>query len=179
MSLEKDRGNARSTPKGSLRPRRGMYLDQSLAREFFSEFSRFEYALKEAGFVRTHKRYNTAEPDWTEFEEAVEESYRLEESPEFTGAVEYLFTAPPKTQTRDGQFLDWQPLKRGNRTDIQWLTLLVRTVRNNLFHGSKYAYYSQEELDHDTALLESSLIVLKALAGWNADVSRYFEQPQG
>lgn len=179
MSLERAPKEPRPTPKNPLRPRRSLYFDQPLALKLFSEFSRFEYALKEAGYVRKHKRHGTAEPAWPMFEEAVEESYRLEEDTEFAGAVEYLFSASPRVQVRKGEALDWKPLKRGERTDIQWLTLLVRTVRNNLFHGSKYAYYSQEELDHDTVLVKSSLIVLKALASWNTEVSRHFEQPQG
>lgn len=102
MSLERNPREPRPTPKNPSRPRRNLYFDQPLALKLFSEFSRFEYALKEAGFVRKHKRYGTAEPAWPMFEAAVEEAYQLEENTEFAGAVEYLFSTPPRIQVHRG-----------------------------------------------------------------------------
>ncbi len=177
MSPDRNPRRSQSTSRGSPSPLRGMYLDQSLTMDFFSNFSRFEYALKEAGYVKRNEQYGNAEIDWRKFRRAIRHSYNPEMNPEVADAVEYLFSEPPRSHALDSGSLTWEDLERKDyQTDIDWLLLLVKTVRNNLFHGSKYAYYSREELDRDTQLLKSSLVVLKAFISWNPKVKRHFEQ---
>ncbi len=163
-------------PRGSSRPRRGMYLDQCLVMTFFSDFSRFEYALKEAGYVKRNEQYGNAETDWRKFRRAIRHSYNPEMNPEVADAVKYLFSEPPRSHAVDSGSLTWEDLERKDyQTDVDWLLLLVKTVRNNLFHGSKSVYHSEEELDRDAQLLKSSLVVLRAFINWNPKVKRHFE----
>lgn len=161
-----------SGPRGILRPLRRAHLDSNLITEFFFVFSRFEYALKCAGYLKPGRN---AMPNWDAFGSDVEESYNPEESLELAEAVQYLLSEPPKRQiVLDDGSLDWEPLPRENISDIRWLLRLVSRVRNNLFHGGKYPYRPLPEPARDTRLLESSLLVLEACLGWDKRVGRYF-----
>ncbi len=157
----------------SLRPLQRAHLDSNLITEFFFVFSRFEYALKRAGYVKPKRR--NAEPDWDAFGDSIEQRYSREDNPELAKAVDYLLHKPPKRQiVGDDGSLTWEDLARENVTEVRWLLLLVRRVRNNLFHGGKYPYTPLPEPARDTQLLESSLIVLGTCLGWDEEVRRWY-----
>lgn len=48
-------------------------IDKELVVAFFFEFSRFEYALKRAGFL--NKNRNDAQPDWDCFAKAIAQQW--------------------------------------------------------------------------------------------------------
>lgn len=159
--------------RGLLGPLRRANLDSNLIMEFFFVFSRFEYALKCAGFVKPNRR--NAEPNWDAFGESIGERYNPKESSELARAVDYLLSEPPKRQiVLDDGSLDWEPIARDNIPETRWLLRLVSRVRNNLFHGGKYPYSPVPEPARDTQLLESSLIVLEACLRWDDKVRRYY-----
>lgn len=109
------------------------------AGDFAAAFSRFEYALKKAGFVET--KGNTVEATWDRFGNSHTEMFFDSPSDELARALDYLTTKPPKRQvlTADKR-LDWDtdaaPVPRKS---LAPLLVLVRRVRNNLFHGGKWA----------------------------------------
>ncbi len=165
-----------------LRPLQRAHLDGNLITEFFFVFSRFEFALKRAGFVKKPKRKPkpnakppSAEPDWDAFGDNIEQLYESDKNPKLARAVHYLLTEPPKRQiVRDDGSLGWEALTEENVTEIIWLLRLVRRVRNNLFHGGKYPYTPLPEPARDTQLLESSLTVLRACLDWDKGVQAWF-----
>ncbi len=106
--------------------------------EFFAFFSRFEYALKRAGFL---KNGDKAEPCWDRFANSVRNRLFTKADSEFQAGREYLMRKPPDTQVVVNGGLGWRSTPKGDgESDEQYLLRLVRIVRNNLFHGGKYPY---------------------------------------
>ncbi|MBL8598902.1 MAG: hypothetical protein JNL14_14300 [Devosia sp.] len=68
---------------------------REIAFDFFYWFSRFEFALKENGYLRNRKEGAAAEPGWDEFIKAHEGDYAL------TSAAKALIAEEPQRQTID------------------------------------------------------------------------------
>lgn len=114
--------------------------DRELVLEFFLEFSRFEYCLKRGGFLR--KGIEEAVPDWDTFAKSLRGRLTDGPSDDFRQGHLVLTNRPPKKQmvTPSGG-LGWRESTRGvKEADEAFLLRLVRTVRNNLFHGGKFPY---------------------------------------
>ncbi len=150
-------------------------LDTNLVTEFFFVFSRFEYALKRAGYFKPN-RDGYAEPNWPAFAEMIKPIYRRDENSSLDNAIGYLLSRPPQRQMvekdkAENKVIRWRKLKRRkNQNEIGWLLVIVRTVRNNLFHGGKYPYTPLDEPARNKPLLESSLLVLGACLHWEETV---------
>jgi len=128
--------------------------------EFFLIFSRFEYALKQAGFLKNDR----AKPDWNSFSDEINDYLpsRKNKNDEFRKAIDYLNRYPPRIQivkeSNGRNLLDWKSCKpQGNETRV--LTEYIRRIRNNLFHGGKFPF----ETNKDIPLINSATIVLKYL----------------
>lgn len=143
--------------------------------EFFVTFSRFEYALKRAQFVKGDKHHN-AQPDWCRF--AREVAGRLDDvkDEEFKGAKSYLLQNPPRKQVLRDKSMSWEAnCKRNQESEGQYLLRLVRDVRNNLFHGGKYDQGSVD--DHslrNNDLLKASLTILDWCLQLDGTLASYF-----
>lgn len=153
----------------------GVDLSTDLITEFFFVFSRFEYALKRAGYVRSnHQGY--AEANWAGFARSVRRLYERDrdQNPTFSAAVDYLLDNPPKCQVvGTNRSLEWADLdRRQGQTEIGWLLVIVRAVRNNLFHGGKYPSPSGHvrEPARNPNLLNYSLVVLQTCLCWESNV---------
>src|SRR5947209_17300528 len=84
--------------------------------QFFVTFSRFEYALKRAGFVKGNN-YGNALPDWGKFaRERLNERITDITDTEFTKARSYLLQEPPRRQI----FVE-------SNKSMQWLLKLKRS----------------------------------------------------
>jgi hypothetical protein len=127
--------------------------------KFFIIFSRTEFTLKESGCARK-SRYDIAEADWDRFANAIEPNFDPTSSPELIAAIDYLTNNPPGLQKIDpSNNLFWSAnVRRPRQTNLQWRLSLVKTVRNNLFHGGKCPFDSAR----DVPLIEHSLVVLEA-----------------
>lgn len=153
--------------------------DSELVAQFFVVFSRFEYALKRAGFVRSDT-HNNALPHWSRF--AREKGDALLDDTtdrEFIEARDFLLRAPPQRQivAEDGS-LQWQAnTRRSGESDARYLLRLVRDVRNNLFHGGKYPNQavSGKRL-RNSELLRAGVTILEKCLLLDADVKRFFEE---
>ena len=128
--------------------------------KFFLIFSRFEYALKQAGFLKNDR----AKPDWDSFSDKINDYLpsRKNEYDEFRNAIDYLNRCPPRIQIvkeRNGKkLLDWKRYKpQGNEACV--LTEYIRRIRNNLFHGGKFPF----DPEHDIPLINHATTVLKHL----------------
>jgi hypothetical protein len=142
--------------------------------EFFVVFSRLEYALKRAGYL---KKSRFADPDWDSFAMSLCGSFRGADDHAFQIACRLLLDRPPKIQINVNGELDWKATQRKpNETDEQLVLRLVRIVRNNLFHGGKFRCGPAEEPARDQQLLESSILVLKHCLAGSPTVRAYFDE---
>lgn len=127
--------------------------------EFFYWFSRFEFALKENSYLKGKADGRRAEPDWNGFIQDWQESYVI------TPEAESLLASPPEIQivTREG--LAWKPVSlEGCHSDLDKVVRLIKTVRNNLFHGGKHGNSGWDDPDRTAKLLSASKAVLDTLA---------------
>ena len=107
---------------------------RELVFSFLHKFSRFEFALKDAGKWRKGPG-GAALPNWDRFVADHEATYQL------TASAIALLAANPKKQvvSDDEHSLEFRGLTFDeNVSDLAKVSRLARTVRNNLFHGGKH-----------------------------------------
>ena len=141
-------------------------LDRDLVFEFFWKFSVFECALKRFGFYKRDPKkrseYN-AEPDWNRFGAEAAKTFDGVEDSGFQAAVARLVKLQPKKQIIKNGKLAWKPVERknqGNGSDLEYAITLLKTVRNNLFHGGKFPDGPPQEIARDRGVLRAALAVL-------------------
>ena len=143
-------------------------FDRELVFKFFTIFSLFEYALKRAGFLTTG-RSGEAQPDWESFANAIDVQFTALRKPSLVSAKNYMLGHPVMRQVIHNNTTAFaQRTKPTNMNDTVWLSVLIRGVRNNLFHGGKFRY----DRPRDTELIKSSLIILEAWAELHPDVEQ-------
>lgn len=155
--------------------------DISIVLEFFAVFSRFECALKSAGFYKPKTRgCQRIKPDWNAYADDLEKiPIQIEK---INDAAEYLLTHPPKIQIGNKEIIDWEiQTNKRNMSKIRWIFTLIRSVRNNLFHGGKYIgqdhhYDECDELERNKKLLQASLKVLDICLGFDGGVKIAFNK---
>jgi hypothetical protein len=140
-------------------------FDRELTFKFFVVFSLFEHAIKKAGFRNIGKN-DSVEPDWDSFSRSINGQFNPNLNPELSNAVNYLLDNPTKKQVFRNNHLTFIQTKRPKISDTEWLSLLIRRVRNNLFHGGKVNY----DRHRDTLLIQFSIIILESWAILNPDV---------
>jgi len=147
-------------------------FDRELVFKFFTVFSLFEYALKNAGFCIPGRR-NGAQPDWEDFAQRIRQQFNPNTTPELSAAVNYMLNRPVLKQVIRNNSLTFVQRKRPQHlSDVEWLSVLIRGVRNNLFHGGKFRY----DRPRDPKLIQHSMVILEAWAQCNDDVKRLLEK---
>lgn len=139
--------------------------------EFFYWFSRFEFALKENGYLKNRQHGAKAEPSWAEF--------KARGLPRFRPSQQafHLIELHPKRQyvTAQGE-LEWKPVGVVHcRSDLCKVATMLCTVRNNLFHGGKHGDQDLDSKRRNLELLRCAKIVLDQLAH-GADFSNDYER---
>lgn len=146
-------------------------LNEKLVLRFFWRFSTFECALKRAGFLKTQD--GLAEPNWKKFAETFRHRFGDVNRGNFAKAVELLMTHPPQRQVVKNGRLSWEAQARKSDEDVaDYVLRLVKTVRNNLFHGGKYPDGDIAEITRNRNLLAASLSVLEGCARASPEVER-------
>jgi hypothetical protein len=145
----------------------------SLAFDFFYWFSRFEYALKANGFLKTHAVGTRAEPGWDDFVTKWGTDYKP------SGEALALLKASPEAQViAANNQLAWKAVNLTNCTsDLAKVVRLLKTIRNNLFHGGKHGGAGWDDQKRTILLLSSGKAVLDqlaALASLEADYTQYY-----
>jgi hypothetical protein len=158
-------------------------LDKDLVCEFLLCFSRFEYALKRSDFVKRGKKMQAepmlAEPDWDSFADSLLGKFSSATEPKLLEAVNLLDSAPPQKQVLKDGNLDWVNNKKdASESQEKWILRLVRTVRNNLFHGGKYPGKDAPKPERDKKLLKACLTVLEYAMEFSPTVKQYFSNDQ-
>lgn len=130
------------------------YID--LCSDFLILYSRFEYALKECGFLQNGNRVLASIENYAE---SINEIFRPEPESKLEKAVDFIIEYPPKTQIKIRTNLIWQDNpKEGN--SIQVLPEYLRRVRNNLLHGGKF-YGRIETGSRNWNLVLNSMIIIE------------------
>lgn len=150
----------------------GLRIPTDLVVEFFVVFARFEFALKDAGYVFSD--HGRAFPNWHAFQEDVAAAFG-ELSPAEAAALRVLTDEPPLRQMLRKGRLSWEPTLLDGPPIVQALAA-ARQVRNNLFHGGKHTPHSPE--GRDAALVSAALTVLNACLQRQERVREAFDQPQ-
>lgn len=140
--------------------------------DFFYWFSRFEFALKENKFLKNSTPGSPAEPDWGLFIAAHKAEYRL------TEAGSGLVDAAPRRQIVGQHQLEFVPVGFDDQSsELEKVVRLLKTVRNNLFHGGKHGAEGWEDPPRTLLLLNLSIGILNELAefgGIDADYKHYY-----
>lgn len=137
--------------------------------EFFFWFSRFEAALKESGFLKNEAEGSTAEPSWERFTADHAHNYRSTES-----GKKLLELAPERQVVGSGKALIWRPVRIDDcQNELCRVVRMLKTLRNNVFHGGKSGGSGWDRPDRTTELLDAGTAEihhLAELAGLKADM---------
>jgi hypothetical protein len=134
-------------------------LDRDLVFEFFWKFSVFECALKREGFLRLDRP--TAEANWTAFGKDITQKFEKVETIGFAAAAAKLRELSPRKQINRNGILGWEKIDQRDESNAVYTLHLLKTVRNNLFHGGKYPDGGILEVSRDTEILRAALAVLE------------------
>jgi len=130
-----------------------------LVYDFFFWFSHFEYALKEARFLKNPEPEANAEPGWTRFINEHKGKYQI------GVAGKALILANPQRQIVTAADLDFRDVRfHPDASDLERVVRLAQAVRNNLFHGGKHGSAYWKDGDRMRLLLETTIAVLDDLA---------------
>jgi len=135
--------------------------DRALAYQFFVFFSRFEYTLKRARFVQTNSK-GEARVDWKGFAHKMAPLLCKHTDNSFKTGVTYIETHPPKKQVLSGQGFRRVEDNFSGDFDLDRVLVLVRRIRNNLFHGGKFPEGPEDDVSRDRKLLRSGITILRA-----------------
>jgi hypothetical protein len=149
-------------------------LDRELVFEFFWKFSAFECALKRKQFLRAD-RYGNAMADWGQFGREIQGEFTKVSVPGFAKAAEQLRELSPHRQVVRNKRMGWEPIRQNGQSDAEHTLDLMRTVRNNLFHGGKYPDGPIEEISRNRDILQAALTILEGCRELHAGVKRLLE----
>ena len=153
---------------------RDLGIEKDLTTGFTILFSRFEYALKRTRRYAVGNKKGV-KPDWDEFARDHAADFNSERTPALKAAVQYLKAKPPRKQIMKGGSLAWKHVPTENTPLLKQVLDAVRRVRNNLFHGGKFAYDGLvEDPGRDSRLLKSCTTVLEECISLDQEVHDYF-----
>lgn len=134
----------------------------------FKVLMRFEFALKDAGYVTSGYRH-AVEVQWDRYANEKLGSAFWNKIQVASSAM-VLIQTPPKRQVidQDGN-LAWE--KTGTVTSIQELVGALRRVRNNLFHGGKSG---DPDAERSAKLYAASLFIIDQILKNDEEVQASF-----
>ncbi len=166
--------------KGAQKPKKRIFMHTNffnlkvtpqLICNFLAIFSRIEYSLK-ATIKYADDRRTKVDPAWDRFANQINENFLRIEDEELKGAIDYLKNNPPQKQILSESKLVFKNQEIDTSQKLtQQILLMVRTVRNNLFHGGKY---HENIEDRDELLIKHSLKVLSECIKLDQDVYRFY-----
>ena len=158
---------------------------EPIVARFFVDFSRFEFALKRAGYFKPRSESNDAAVvDWKGFakrshSDSFERLLQDEANSSLRQAVEFMRCDPPRKLVLTGEEgsrqLCWKEPGRAGGTPLYELLVSVCRVRNNLFHGEKPEILIDGS-HRDRELIEKSLEIIATCVSLDDEVKRAFEQ---
>lgn len=153
---------------------RHFHMSPELACRFLATFSRLEYALKSTSYVAGSE--NNVAPAWDRFANDIDEKFLAITRPDVVVARDYLLERAPRKQVlHDGTVAFVEQAIDLKQVKTQQVLLMVRTVRNNLFHGGEYCPEGEIEAGRNQLLVSNGLCLLLACAELHVDVRASFE----
>ena len=107
-----------------------------LAFDFFKLFARYEFALKDMGYINVG-RNDEPNPAWDRFANEIGEQLFSTDQDTIKESIDYILSSPPKRQVVIEGIAQWQDVPNNERNS-QALFGHIRRIRNNLFHGAKF-----------------------------------------
>lgn len=149
-------------------------LDRDLVFEFFWKFSAFEYALKRSpDFLKKGK----AEADWEKFGNRINERFATFGDPNFYEAVESIKALSPQKQINKNGKLAWKRVEQTpNESDAAYTLHLLKTVRNNLFHGGKYPDGTIFEIARNRNILRAAVTILNGCYELHPEIQHWIDE---
>lgn len=141
----------------------------ALCSDFLMLYSRFEYALKEEGFLHT-RPYAMASID--SYVTAISELFDPDSSENLKLAVGFILNDPPRKFMQENGVMIWEVVMKEGATVIQ-LAEYIRRIRNNLMHGSKF-YGLIEAGSRNWQLIESAMVIIEYWINLNRNVKDKF-----
>lgn len=131
---------------------------RELCIEYFFMFSRFEYALKENGYLKTSK-YKNAQPSWKKFVAEYGPIYVLSDE------ARKLLNNPPNRHIVQDGCCQWEKVDFTNfSSDLDKIVFILKTIRHNLFHGGKNNHSDWDNPERSRFLISNAISVLGNLA---------------
>jgi hypothetical protein len=144
---------------------------QDAAFDFLFWFSRFEFGLKEKQFLKSTDAGKKAEPNWDKFVKKHRNGYAPG-----PGARALIAARPRQQVVAANAGLGWKELQfEANEFELQKVTLLLRLLRNNLFHGGRHGDPQWDDPESTMRLLGQGRLALDELAelgGFGSDYRR-------
>lgn len=141
--------------------------------EYFYWFSRFEFALKENKYLKSHNPGAKAEPNWEEFQNKHSLKYAVSQE-----AIRLKELHPKRQTVSTHGELKWVPVGVAHcANDLSRTITMLKTIRNNLFHGGKHGDSEMDNKKRNLELLNIGKLVLDQLAkvgGIESDYTRYY-----
>lgn len=149
---------------------------QTLMLDFFITFSRFECALKTSNFCSGDADKVSA--NWDTFIASIKPTFNKDKNAQLSQAVDYLIQNPPRIQMIDNGQLGWRDrIFNPNDPEINKLSLSIRDIRNNLFHGGKFNGNYQADISRNYILLKNAIIILNDWLSLSEQVGKNFLKP--
>lgn len=146
---------------------------KDLAFDFLYWFSRFEFSLKENKFLKNDKIGANAEPAWDDF--VVQYAADFKHTPQ---TQELLRLNPMRQKVGANSCLEWKDVVLDDcLSDLCKIVRLLKTIRNNLFHGGKHGAEGWDDVNRTMQLLSCGKSILDQLIGmtnFQADYARYY-----
>lgn len=144
-----------------------------LAFDFFFWFSRFEAALKENAYLKQEQPGALAMPGWDKFVAQWEAQYQPSAS-----AARLIALAPERQMVGANRSLTWGPTPVAyGASQLSAAVAMLKTVRNNIFHGGKHGSANWDDPQRTRELLEAARPLLDDLAdlgGFAADFHQIY-----
>ena len=158
---------------------RSVYENEAIA--LFAAFARFEYALKRTNYAKKGSG-NACMANWKKFATDKKGEFEHVSIEGLNEAKEFFDNKPPRKQVYDGKTMRWQTLeRRNNHSHLQWYVDLVKTVRNNFFHGEKIVALEQTDIEVEPSrnllLIKHSLVMLEAFLECDENLKETFLAP--
>jgi hypothetical protein len=135
-------------------------IPEPIALEFLGTFARCEYALKCTRYARGNE--NSVEANWDKYAKDINWHFRRVKDKTFQRAVDFLLNEPPRKQVLRKGHLVWHEAPPNPKwPKAQQALLMVRRIRNNLFHGAKVWSPEYDNRDRDIRLLRAGLAVMQ------------------
>jgi len=128
----------------------------NLCSDFLMLYSRFEYALKESGYLQGR---GNAMASMKDFLTNIEDHFNPEVDNNLNHSVNYILNHPPRKQMKLDERLVWRD-QEFNGSLIQELGEYVRRIRNSLMHGAKF-HGQIREGGRNWRLLTSAMFIVE------------------